>query len=67
MSYAERKDRLRWRRPKLGLYKYEGAKENNIVWMDDPWAKGEQRNPMAIFKDSNPHCARSPLKVRRPK
>ncbi len=57
VSYAESRDGLRWTRPKLGLYEYEGSKENNIVWMDDPWAKREQRNPMAIFKDTNPACA----------
>ncbi len=57
VSYAESRDGLRWSRPKLGLYEYEGSKENNIVWMDDPWAKGEQKNPMAIFKDTNPRCA----------
>ncbi len=57
VSYAESKDGLRWTRPKLGLYEYEGSTENNIVWMDNPWAKSEQQNPMAIFKDTNPRCA----------
>ena len=30
--YAESKDGLRWTKPELGLFEFDGSKENNIVW-----------------------------------
>ena len=54
VCYAESRDGIRWTRPNLGQFEYEGSRANNIVWMDDPWADSEQRNPMAVFKDTNP-------------
>ena len=56
VCYAESRDGLSWTRPNLGQFEYEGSRENNIVWMDDPWADSEQRNPMAVFKDTNPEA-----------
>ena len=56
ICYAESKDGIHWTRPNLGLFEYEGSKENNIVWMDDLWSKSEQRDPSGIFKDTNPNC-----------
>ena len=57
VCYAESRDGIHWTRPNLGQFEYEGSRANNIVWMDDPWADSEQRNPMAVFKDSNPAAA----------
>ena len=57
VCYAESRDGIHWTRPNLGQFEYEGSRANNIVWMDDPGADSEQRNPMAVFKDSNPAAA----------
>ena len=57
ICYAESKDGVHWTRPNLELFDYEGSKQNNIVWMGDVWAKSETRDPMAIFRDLNPHCS----------
>ena len=57
VCYAESRDGIHWTRPNLGQVEYEGSRANNIVWMDDPWADSEQRNPMAVFKDTNPEAA----------
>ena len=32
VRYAESQDGLRWTLPKLGLYEYQGTKENNICF-----------------------------------
>lgn len=32
IAYAESTDGIKWERPKLGLYEWQGTKENNIVW-----------------------------------
>ena len=57
VCYAESRDGIRWTRPNLGQFEYEGSRANNIVWMDRPWADSEQRNPLAVFKDTNPDAA----------
>ncbi len=57
VCYAESRDGIHWTRPNLGQFEYEGSRANNIVWMDDPWAGSEQRNPMAVFKDTSPDAA----------
>ena len=31
--YAESKDGIHWAKPNLGLFEWEGSKENNIVWL----------------------------------
>lgn len=49
--YAESKDGLHWTRPKLGLYEWDGSKDNNIVWM------GLGTHCFVPFKDANPQCA----------
>jgi hypothetical protein len=33
VGYAESKDGINWTKPKLGLFEFDGSKENNIVWM----------------------------------
>lgn len=49
--YAESHDGIVWTKPQLGLYDFNGSKDNNIVWM------GEGCHNFAPFKDSNPHCS----------
>jgi hypothetical protein len=50
VCYAESKDGLTWTKPKLGLFAFDGSKENNIVHMGDGCAN------FAPFKDANPNC-----------
>jgi hypothetical protein len=49
-AYAESDDGIHWRKPNLGLFAFEGSKENNIVWM------GKGGHDFTVFKDSNPEC-----------
>jgi hypothetical protein len=52
--YAESKDGIQWVRPKLGLFQYNGSKDNNIVWSHvNDWGTEN----FAPFKDTNPNCA----------
>ncbi len=46
--YAESVDGVRWRRPDLGLFEFNGTRENNIVW-DGPGAHN-----FTPFRDANP-------------
>lgn len=46
--YAESKDGVNWTRPTLGLFEFNGSKENNIVWM------GKGAHNFTPFKDTNP-------------
>ena len=48
--YAESKDGIHWTKPNLGLYEFEGSKENNIVW------DGAGTGSFTPFKDTNPDC-----------
>jgi hypothetical protein len=56
--YAESADGIHWTKPKLGLFEFEGSKDNNIVigpgglWGD---AKPDGLHP-AVFLDENPDC-----------
>jgi hypothetical protein len=55
IAYAESEDGIRWQRPDLGLFDFDGCKKNNIVWQgegDD--LKGI--HGFAPFKDANPVC-----------
>ncbi|MDZ4289689.1 MAG: hypothetical protein U0984_17115, partial [Prosthecobacter sp.] len=49
--YAESKDGITWSKPKLGIYEFNGSKENNIIWM------GGASHNFASFKDANPKAA----------
>ena len=49
--YAESKDGIKWTKPSLGLFEFNGSKENNIVWSGPP--KRVTHN-FAAFKDSRP-------------
>ncbi len=53
--YAESRDGIHWSRPSLGLYEYEGSRDNNIVWM------GKGTPAFLPFKDSNPEAPASEL------
>lgn len=49
--YAQSNDGIHWVRPVLGLYPWNGSKDNNIIWMGSP----ESHN-FAPFLDTNPNC-----------
>ena len=53
IGYAESRDGIVWERPSLGLYEFQGSRENSIVWLDKP---GDQTvtDCMSVFKDGNP-------------
>ncbi len=51
--YAESRDGLTWEKPKLGLFEFQGSKDNNIVWA----AKDDSTHNFAVFRDENPACA----------
>lgn len=55
--YAESDDGIHWRKPDLGLYDFQGSKDNNIVFirgiMDGANADGGHP---AVFKDENPNA-----------
>ncbi|MFO0953753.1 MAG: hypothetical protein U0835_21875 [Isosphaeraceae bacterium] len=46
--YAESRDGVRWTRPALGLFDFNGSKANNIVW------DGEGTHDFTPFRDTNP-------------
>ncbi len=47
--YAESDDGIHWEKPKLGLFEFNGSKDNNIVW-----ASGPGVHNFAPFYDANP-------------
>lgn len=48
--YAESRDGITWTKPKLGLFEFEGSKDNNITHM------GDGCGTFAPFLDTNPNC-----------
>ncbi|MCH2211041.1 MAG: hypothetical protein MK110_07040 [Fuerstiella sp.] len=48
--YAESTDGIHWTRPNLGLFEFEGSKNNNIIW------KGVGSHNFAPFLDERPEC-----------
>jgi hypothetical protein len=48
--YAESQDGIRWIKPKLGLFEFDGSKQNNIVW------DGLGTHNFTPFLDANPQC-----------
>ena len=56
--YAESKDGIHWTKPKLGLFEFNGSKENNIVW------DGIGTHCFVAFKDGNPKCPPEPAQSR---
>ncbi len=49
--YAESKDGIHWTKPELGLFEFNGSKQNNIVW------NGEGTHCFTPFLDANPAAA----------
>jgi len=50
VCYAESTDGIHWTKPDLGLFAFNGSKQNNIIW-DAP-----RLDNFVPFKDSNPDC-----------
>ena len=48
--YAESRDGIRWEKPNLGLFAFNGSKDNNIVW------NGVGTHCFTPFRDTNPDC-----------
>ncbi|MBP88609.1 MAG: hypothetical protein CMJ64_18160 [Planctomycetaceae bacterium] len=46
--YAESKDGIHWTKPKLGLFEWNGSKDNNIVWLTPG------THNFTAFRDDNP-------------
>lgn len=46
--YAESRDGIHWTKPALGLFEFNGSKQNNIVW------DGIGRHNFTPFRDMNP-------------
>lgn len=46
--YAESKDGIHWTKPDLGLFEWNGSKQNNIVW------RGIGTHCFVAFRDENP-------------
>jgi hypothetical protein len=53
--YAESKDGIRWETPNLGLFEFEGSRDNNIVWWKDD-ADRLAAMSFSPFRDKNPAC-----------
>lgn len=60
-AYAESEDGIHWTKPNLGLYEYNGSKQNNIVFVS---GKHPNNGPFdlnaghpAVFKDENPNVS----------
>lgn len=49
--YAESNDGIHWTKPKLGLFEWDGSKENNIVWL------GPGTHNFTAFRDDNPEAS----------
>ena len=57
LCYAESDDGIHWRRPKLGLFEFNGSKANNIILTSEFLADiGGDPAHTAVFKDANPDC-----------
>ncbi len=46
--YAESQDGVHWTKPNLGLFEWNGSKDNNIVWL------GPGSHNFTAFRDDNP-------------
>lgn len=52
--YAESRDGVHWTRPSLGLFEFNGSRDNNIVWTG---ARGDPAHCFMAFKDENPQAS----------
>jgi hypothetical protein len=56
--YAESRDGIHWKKPELGLFDFNGSKQNNIVLASAKIGKvNADAGHIAMFKDDNPRCA----------
>lgn len=57
--YAESKDGIHWEKPNLGLFEFNGSKENNIVFASRDFGDFHftLRDNITVFKDHNPNAA----------
>jgi len=53
-GYAESQDGVHWHKPILGLFEFEGSKDNNIVWVGNHHVAGGNPSTLSIFKDLKP-------------
>jgi len=53
--YAESRDGIHWETPSLGLFEFEGSRDNNVVWMEDESGRTGDEG-FASFRDENPAC-----------
>jgi len=57
LCYAESDDGIRWRKPDLGLFEYQGSKANNIVIPSGPWGGMHlSAAESAVLRDENPNA-----------
>ena len=57
-AYAESDDGIHWRKPNLGLYAFNGSKDNNIVMVSGLVGELDvDAGHPAVFKDDNPNVA----------
>jgi len=57
LCYAESRDGVKWYKPDLGLFEFNGSKSNNIVLTPEAVAEVEgDPAHTAVFKDTNPDC-----------
>jgi len=56
IGYAESKDGLHWVKPPLGIYEYNGSRDNNILLGPDSKELDYECNGLFVMKDPNPDC-----------
>jgi len=57
LCYAESDDGVNWRRPDLGLFAFNGSKDNNIILTPECLiAIGGDPAHTSVFRDANPDC-----------
>ena len=54
VCYAESSDGIHWIRPSLGLFEFQGSKENNIVWTGLSYRQSPGSGCFMAFWDRNP-------------
>ena len=56
LCFAESTDGIRWTKPELGIYEFDGSKKNNISYLGDSFC---------VFRDENPDEAEGPRTYRK--
>ncbi len=56
VCYAESTDGVHWYRPKLGIFEFNGSKENNII---TDICESPRLDNFFVFRDDNPECPKS--------